>query len=226
MISYSQHGEDFLIVNLFNLMGIDKPSYLDLGAHHPSEISNTKMLYDAGSRGVNVEANPLLMEEFHRQRPEDKNINIGIGLTKGVFPFYRVDPKSGLNTFVPEELVRVGIEATSVVEVEVVTIAELLVCRLSGWPDFLNMDIEGLDFEILKDAEFTREVKFELPPIPGSSPIYMRGTLRGPKVICAEIRDYEQKKTKDLMLKKGYDLLCRFDANLIFLRQDGVKFVR
>src|SRR5690606_9910227 len=66
-ITYSQHGEDLLILNLFDQLQIKNPSYLDLGAHHPTDISNTKLLYDRGSRGVNIEANRHLIEAFYEQ---------------------------------------------------------------------------------------------------------------------------------------------------------------
>lgn len=52
-------------------MGIKKPSYIDIGAHHPYEISNTAIFYMNGCRGVNVEANPNLIDEFYKERPDD-----------------------------------------------------------------------------------------------------------------------------------------------------------
>jgi hypothetical protein len=72
--SYAQHGDDFQILNLFNLLGIDRPTYIDLGAHHPETISNTKLLYDRGSRGINVEANPNLFKAFESQRLGDGTV--------------------------------------------------------------------------------------------------------------------------------------------------------
>ncbi len=77
-ISYSQHGEDLFLLNIFRLIGIETPSYLDLGAHHPWHISNTALMYHRGSRGVNVEANPILFEAFLTERPLDKNVNMGV----------------------------------------------------------------------------------------------------------------------------------------------------
>ncbi len=59
-VTHAQHGDDIIIRAVFDNLGIDNPSYLDIGAHHPTNISNTKLFYDAGSRGINVEANPNL----------------------------------------------------------------------------------------------------------------------------------------------------------------------
>lgn len=74
-------------------MGIKKPSYIDIGAHHPYEISNTAIFYMNGCRGVNVEANPNLIDEFYKERPDDINICCGVGNHPGKMPFYMIDEK-------------------------------------------------------------------------------------------------------------------------------------
>ncbi len=76
--TYAQHGDDLAIINLFNCLRIQQPSWLDIGAHHPFHLSNTALLYQRGSRGINVEANPALMEAFKLHRPEDKNVCVAV----------------------------------------------------------------------------------------------------------------------------------------------------
>jgi len=77
--SYSQCGEDHIIRFLFDqYLGIEKPSYLDLGAHHPNGINNTRLLYRRGSSGINIEANPDMLRNFERLRPREINLNIGV----------------------------------------------------------------------------------------------------------------------------------------------------
>src|SRR5437660_139546 len=77
--THADHGEDIILKVLFDTLRVDKPSYLDVGAFDPFHISNTALLYATGSRGINVEANPKLMEAFRQHRPEDKNVNCAIG---------------------------------------------------------------------------------------------------------------------------------------------------
>src|ERR1700744_4804297 len=55
--SYAQNGEDIVVARMLDLLGIPKPRYLDIGAHHPSINNNTYLLYKAGGRGVLVEPN-------------------------------------------------------------------------------------------------------------------------------------------------------------------------
>ena len=88
-----------MIINIFNNLGIEKFTYLDIGAHHPYNISNTALLYKYGYHGINVEANPNLIEAFFRERPLDKNVNVGIGTKSGEMPFYMIDGFSGRNSF-------------------------------------------------------------------------------------------------------------------------------
>ena len=61
-LTYAQFGEDLILANAFALRGIEKPSFLDIGAHHPVHCSNTALLYARGARGVCVEANPNLIK--------------------------------------------------------------------------------------------------------------------------------------------------------------------
>lgn len=77
--SFAQNGEDVLIFNLFQRLGYNKPSFIDIGAHHPYNISNTAVFHLNGCKGVNIEANPNLIEEFYKERPNDINICSGVG---------------------------------------------------------------------------------------------------------------------------------------------------
>ncbi len=158
-ITYSQHGEDLMILNLFKQIGVDRPSYLDLGAHHPSDIANTRLLYERGCRGVNVEANPSLIEAFIIERPEDVNVNAGVGFSYGQELFYMYDDRSGRNTFSKKEVER--FEAQS--DFRVKKVIKLMTLPLSAiikkycngiFPDFLNCDIEGMDYRILEQVDF------------------------------------------------------------------------
>src|SRR5437763_16778861 len=58
--TYAQFGEDLIFLNIFALLGINTPSYIDVGAHHPVNISNTALLYERGCRGIKIDANPDL----------------------------------------------------------------------------------------------------------------------------------------------------------------------
>ncbi len=197
--TYAQHGDDIVIRAIFTSLGINTPSYLDIGAHHPENISNTKLFYDNGSRGINVEANPELHKLFVEQRPEDVNLNVGVGTKSGFQDFYMIDSQSGRNTFVKEvaeNFVRDYPEfsITEVKQIPVFTIEQVLHHR--AIPDFLSIDIEGMDYDVLASIDYRRY------PF---------------KVICVEIQPYSEEDIRTLMFNVGYASVIRCGSNLIFI---------
>jgi FkbM family methyltransferase len=202
--SYAQHGDDFMILNIFDQLRIEKPSYIDLGAHHPETISNTKLLYDRGSRGINVEANPALFGAFLKERPEDINVNVGVGILSGSMTFHMYGETSGRNTFSIDEVEAVkplGLTVRRKIELPVMTVNEILDKYNKGrWPHFLNCDIEGLDFDILKSLELV-----------GSW---------APVLICVETRADATYRMQRMLQEKGYAYHCRMGENLFFIHRD------
>lgn len=215
-ISYAQHGDDLLLINLFELIGIPKPSYLDIGAHHPEIISNTALLYNRGSRGLNVDANPELIEKFKELRPEDVNLNLGVGPKTGKMPFYLFNsgPGShgaGRNTFSEkdrDQVISEGWPVARTIDVPVITLNNLVkhYATEGKFPDLLTLDVEGFDYAILEDTMFHPEDY--------------------PKVICVEARKHEQERFKMLLAFRGYKCLIRLAENLIFIRSEFEELVR
>lgn len=210
-ITYSQHGEDFLIVDLFKRLGINKPSYLDIGAHHPHIISNTHLLYTRGSRGVNVEANPRLIEAFFIHRPEDININYGVMPEAGMYPFYLYSSSSGRNTFNKDEMARFLDEETTnditdlhTQRIECRTLADIIEHACKGvFPNFLNLDIEGYDYGVLDSYDFNFD--------------------NSPDVICVEVRNKDIHRMCTLMEVKGFSRYLRIGENEIFIQPNHAK---
>jgi hypothetical protein len=90
--SYSQSGEDMIV--RFFLNQIKKPSkllWLDIGAHHPTHLSNTAIFYNEGKRGINIEPNPFLIRAFIKHRVRDINLNVAIADKSGTMDFYIMD---------------------------------------------------------------------------------------------------------------------------------------
>ncbi len=198
--TYSQHGEDLLIVNLLSNMGIEQPCYIDIGAHHPTRISNTALLYSRGSKGVNVEPNRHLIHAFEQMRPRDTMINAAVAPRSGNIEFFMFDDWSGRNTcdagtamaFVEES----GRQLQTSERVEAITLNYLL----NTFPcDFLNIDVEGLDYKIIQATTFT----------PG----------RSPTVICVEAQTTNAFVALEKLLdSKGYRVLIRMGCSVIAYR--------
>jgi len=207
-MTYAQHGDDIIIRAIFHGLGITNPSYLDLGAHHPTTISNTKLFYDTGSRGINVEANPNLHKLFLEQRPQDINLNVGVGIKSGFQDFYMIDGESGRNSFIKEVAEGFVMDypefaVTEVRQLPVFTVEQILHHRRI--PDFLTIDIEGMDFEVLQSIDFRRY------PF---------------KVVCVEIQPYSEEDIRTLMHNVGYYSIIKCGSNLIFVDKNLAHKVR
>lgn len=206
-ISYSQNGEDLVLLNLFRNLGIDKPSYLDLGAHHPTTISNTALMYSRGCRGVNIEANPNLIGDFYKERPEDKNVCVGVADKEDDLAFFTFDERSGRNTFSEKEAIRFAeLYAMPVKDIHLIACKTLnqIVDEYCGgiFPDFLNCDLEGLDFDVLSVTDFSKS---------------------RPKIICVEVSKLDLALIHDLMISNSFIPLEKMGDNVIFVNIEVLK---
>lgn len=209
--SYSQTGEDCIVRWIFDVLGIKHPSYMDIGAHDPFLYSNTAMFYAQGSRGINIEPDPLLFKRIARKRRGDINLQMGIGNSSGTMPFYVMSAKT-LSTFSEQEAKvlcdRHGHSIRDVIEVRVEPLRHILDEYCNGtFPDFLSLDTEGFDELILGDLE-------EISSLP--------------KVICVESREYgvsglqDSNATELLRILKplGYMLFADTYINAIFVLKE------
>ena len=145
--SYAQCGEDLVVDYIFNTLKIAHPSYLDIGAHHPYFLSNTYLFYRQGSRGVCIEPDPALYGRINRARKRDRNLNIGLASKRGSLQLHVFSSRT-LNTFSEEEAkkyVQEGHEQIGLHEIDVLTIGDVMDQFFEKSPDFVSLDVEGMD---------------------------------------------------------------------------------
>ena len=70
LISYAQNGEDIVLWR--GLGHIRDGIYVDVGGWEPDLDSVTRLFYDRGWRGVDVEPIPELAEKFRQRRPDNE----------------------------------------------------------------------------------------------------------------------------------------------------------
>ncbi len=202
-VSYSQHGQDLLVREMFNTLGVEKPTYIDLGAHHPYEISNTAIFYAAGSRGINVEADPELMGAFRRMRSGDVNLCVGCGTEAGTLPYYVLYRGCDCNGFDRKRIdafiaAHPKYSVTRTKMIPMITLASIIEEHAGGkFPDFLDMDIEGMDYDIVRSFDLSKN---------------------GPKIAIIEAAN--SKRIRNLMQEYGYFIYCRLGQDLIFARNE------
>lgn len=206
---FSQHGEDLIIDSCLQSLGIVKPSYIDIGSHHPYRLSNTFHFYLKGCRGINIEPDPLLFQLFTKYRKEDVNLNMGVYNENKKLNFYLMHP-STLNTFNKEEsdsYVKMGHTRLGEKLIEVRLLSDILNSVNDGvFPDFMSIDIEGLDLLVLKTINYAANY---------------------PKVICVETTIYDgnkvdQRKNTEIieyLLSQGYTIYADTFINTILYKK-------
>lgn len=209
--SFSQFGEDLVANSLFSNLKILKPSYLDIGAYEPVYSNNTYFFYRREARGVLIEPNVALTEKLKRVRPRDTVLPIGIGISDATEADYYVMTEDQWNTFDKDEAERRARETNhkivKVVKLPLVNINRVIADHFAGAaPDLLSIDIEGLEFAVLKTLDFKRY---------------------RPKIICAETLVTatltHKQDTAKFLASHGYELRGLTFANSLFIDQQLLK---
>lgn len=194
--SFSQHGEDVFVFDYFK--GKRDGHYLDIGASHPFRISNTYLLYSRGWTGVTVEPIPRLGALHKKWRPRDKLLLSAVGSASRKMPFFEMTP-SVLSTL-DENIARYYVANGKAVvcrtfDIHVMSIDAVFAHAAQGAPiDFVSIDIEGLDAELLGLVELDRYK---------------------PALICVEANDTSsRKKIEDTFQKSKYKVVHELGCNL------------
>jgi len=201
--SYSQEGEDMILQRLFE--GVPRGFYVDVGAHHPRRFSNTYLFYRRGWRGINIEPNPDAFKIFESDRGGDINIQVGIAARMGTLTYYMFD-EPALNTFdegmVASRLAATPYRVIGTVSVAVDRLDQVLARHVPSGAqiDFLSVDVEGLDHEVLESNDWQR---FRPKCVVVEA---LRATVEGAMV----------GETASFLNQQGYELVAKTLNSLIF----------
>ena len=205
--SYSQEGEDMILRRLFEKQKTG--FYVDVGAHHPKRFSNTFFFYKKGWSGINIDAMPNSMRLFNEIRPRDTNLEIPISDKKQKLKYYMFN-EPALNGF-SKELAekRDGKDDYKIIsekDMETSTLEEIFEKHLPHGQeiDFMSIDVEWLDFQVLKSNNWRRfRPKFVLVEILGSS-----------------INDVTNSKEYKYLAGFEYEIFAKAVNTVIFRRKD------
>ena len=203
LLGGSKFNEENTIFNYFK-KGY-KGNYVDAGCFHPTKFSNTRKMHNAGWNGLNIDFNPLTIDLFNFVRPEAINLCAALSnktkKTK-IYHHHDLSPQNTLN----KDHVRwmeshFGLKKFRSKTVKTQILMNILKKYNFKNIDFLNIDIEGHEFEVISSINF-KKLKI--------------------KLICIEILGFNknQKKRKNKLKKflkrKGFRLKNRIGSNYIF----------
>lgn len=160
-IYFSQEGEDILLNHI--LQNKKNGFYIDVGAHHPQKYSNTYLFYLNGWKGINIEANPESFEKFNLIRKRDINLNMAI-TEDGRDIEFNIFNARGMSTanqnlanayesnkeyFVEKKIQLKSKALKNILDEHMPLNTEI---------DFISIDVEGLDLEVLKSNNWNKYI--------------------------------------------------------------------
>ena len=192
-MTYSQAGEDTIIAELLSDTDARASLYLDIGANHPTRLSNTYGLYRKGWRGIVVEPNTTLLAMHKRLRPRDVHLAIACGKDPGILHFQHAISHV-LSGFAEE---RIKTKEFRRLQIMPVLTVDLI---MQAYPDkeiaLLSIDVEGFDFNVAQGAV---------------------ESLKRTKVVCIEGKENDLQLMK-FFEEQGFRLHINTRHNLIFTR--------
>ncbi len=204
-MSYSAAGEDRLVLAWLQSTyrrDIRQVRYCDIGANHPTRLSNTFLFYSMGASGVLIEPDPDLCGHLRRKRPNDVVINVGMAFDERRSAKLIRLKERVFNTFSSTQADLVVNASqdwqphqrqTIVDEIEVALTPtnDVLAKYFADGIDFISIDTEGVDLPILKSIDLQR--------------------FR-PRMICIEATaDFNP-----ILQPAGYELTARTPDNVIY----------
>jgi FkbM family methyltransferase len=170
-ISYAQNFEDLMLWRA--LRHVEKGTYVDVGAQHPTNDSVSKAFYLNGWRGVHIEPVPQYAELLRQDRPDEVVLQVALGEAEGLLSL-NVIPETGLSTAV-DQYAQSHQEhgfATQQIHVPMLTLKTALGMLAGRELHWLKIDVEGFETQVLKgwDSRALRPwVMVVEATIPGSS---------------------------------------------------------
>lgn len=154
-MTYAQDKEDLILLSM--LHNVEKGIYVDVGANDPDFLSVTKLFYELGWHGINIEPLRDKYRKLMEKRPRDYNVNLGVGSKRGKLTLHCLDTGS---TFSDEIVNYCHYENYPTMEVEVCLLTDI-VYEFFPKSDihFCKIDVEGFEKEVLAGIQDWEEFR-------------------------------------------------------------------
>lgn len=194
-MKFSQNNEEIAIHNYF---GNHKGTFLDIGAHDGKALSNTWALSQNGWSGVCIEPSPEIFERLKKNYFDNslvKCFEIGIGKETKKATFYN-NPEyySTTSIYDMDKWAAAGQKFTQT-EIQMYDFKTFLEISPITHFDFISLDAEGLDWEILQQMDL-KELQC--------------------KMICVEWNGFNFDRFNNYITNFGLHLAHQNNENLIY----------
>ena len=142
-----EFGEDIFIRRFFK--NTRSGFYVDIGCYHPIKGSLTYYLFKKGWNGLNIDLSKVSIDLFKIARPKDYNVNAAITDFDGDTIYYENGAINQQNSLISNgQKIQIKIKAYKL---------ETLLNNLNITNvDFLNIDVEGNDFKVISNFNFSK----------------------------------------------------------------------
>jgi FkbM family methyltransferase len=154
--SYAQNFEDVMLARAFPGA---KGFYVDVGANDPDIDNVTRVFYERGWSGINIEPLSANMQALRKKRTRDINLEIAVGEQDGSITFYEIGKWHGYSTTDPAVVEQHRRDGLEVIEREVPLrkLSDVLDEHAKGKTiDFLKIDVEGTELSVLRGLDLRR----------------------------------------------------------------------
>jgi FkbM family methyltransferase len=172
---------------------LDNAMYVDIGANHPTDISNTYLLYRRGQRGLVIEPNQELLGLFKKFRKRDIALGIGCGNKSTVLKF-NISKTPVLSSFSDDRSINIA----SQVYLPVIPLDLALANIDCPVISLLSIDVEGLNMEVLEGAV---------------------ESLKKTLIDYIEYDTEEERGRFDNFLKEDFELKKQIHCNLLYINK-------
>jgi FkbM family methyltransferase len=153
IVSYGQNFED---VMLWRALGhVEKGFYIDAGANDPSIHSVTKVFYERGWHGINIEPLSEHIADLQRERPRDINLRCAAGSSEGEIEIWECDVRGWASvdrTVIENHIAMGGVGSFHLVQM--VTLTKICEQHAQQAIHFLKIDVEGFERTVLEGMDF------------------------------------------------------------------------
>ncbi len=206
-LSFSLSGEDLFLRKNFKdkLKSGEAGCYVDVGALHPYDASNSMLFYMYGWRGLCVDANPQTKGWFQEFRPEDRFVHAAVAKSPGTLKWSKHKGNTGMSKmFRSEQEIPEGF--TEPIEVPALRLETILDTNIEPGThiDFMSVDVEGMDLEVLQSSNWSKY---------------------RPRIVCVEDHSSDVEAAADsemarFMKDQGYRIAGMIPPNIFFRLMD------
>jgi FkbM family methyltransferase len=147
-VSYAQNFEDVI---LWRALGdVKQGHYIDIGAQDPVIDSVSLAFYEAGWRGIHVEATPFYASKLREARPDEVVIEAAVTQAPGPISFFEI-PGTGISTGRPDianHHAKIGYKPRKI-STAAIRLEQLLE-RATPDLHWMKIDVEGMEADVLR----------------------------------------------------------------------------